>query len=106
MNAGNPGSAETWPVAQQSALAQTTRAVFIGDLPGAYAYAVIPHDGEIAMQGFSDRESLHRALADAFTHKGKWKWPQSWDRVFLFGPDEPPRCYIKIEDEDGDEGVA
>lgn len=106
MNAQGSGPTETWPVAQQSALAETTPAVFIGDLPGAYAYAIIPHYGEIDVLGFPDRESLHRALAAAFTHKGKWKWPQSWDRVFIFGPDEPPRCFVQIEDEDDDEALS
>ena len=97
---------ETWPVAQQSALAQTTAAVFIGDLPDAFAYAVIPHDGEISVQGFPNQESLRRALAEAFTHKGRWKWPQSWDLVFVFGSDQPVRCYMEVEYDSGDEGVA
>ena len=106
MNAGVPGSTETWPVAQQSALAQTTPAVFIGDLPGAFAYAVTPHDGDIDVQGFPDRESLHRALAADYTSGSKWQWPQSWDRVFVFEQDKPVKFYMVIEDEDGDGGVA
>lgn len=93
-------------MAQQSALAQTTAAIFIGDLPGVYAYAVILHDGEVDVQGFPNQESLRRALAEAFTYKGKWKWPQSWDRVYVFGPDQPIRCYMEIEYDGSDEGVA
>ncbi len=93
-------------MAQQSALAETTPAVFIGDMPEAFAYAVITYEGEIDVQWFPDRESLHRALAAVYTSGSRWQWRQSWEHVFVFEPDEPIRLYMVVEDEDGDGGVA
>jgi hypothetical protein len=102
MSARNSGPVETWPVAQSSAMAETTTAVVMGPLAGQYGYATLSTDG-IEVRVFPDRESLRRGLAQAYTRRDRWGFPLSWENVLVFGPDDPPRLRMVIEPDDEDE---
>lgn len=105
MSARDVASADSWPVAQHSALGKATRAVVIGGLPEAFGYAALQFDGDVDVQFFSDWKSMTRSLAVAFTQGGRWQWPLSWEAVYFFKPDEHLRLYMVIEhgEDDADE---
>jgi hypothetical protein len=93
---------ETWPVAQQSALAHATRAAVMGNLDGGYGYAILHYSGEIEVNLLPNREGLLQAMADVYTHKGRWRYPQSWERVLFFAPEMPFRMFLVIEESEVD----
>lgn len=89
-------------MAQDSALSAATRAAVIGDLPGAFAYAIIPYDGEITVESFPDAESMRRALAALYIRGSKWQYPLSWASVLIIEPERPGRYYMVLELTDAD----
>lgn len=103
MSAVDSGMPETWPVAQQSALAQAVRAAVINPAQ-AYGYAILAN-GEIDVQTFPDGESLRRALAAIFTAGSSWGYPLSWESVLFFEPEKPLRLHLVIELDDDVEGT-
>jgi hypothetical protein len=103
MSARDSGPRETWPVAQSSAMAQTTDALVMGPLVGQYGYATLSADG-IDVCVFPDRESLRRGLARVYTRTDRWGFPASWQNVLVFAPDDPPRLRMVIEEDDAEGG--
>lgn len=99
MSTPDSGTEETWPVAQQSALAAAERAAVLADPSRSYGYAVLS-GGELEVRVFPDGESLHRAMAALFTRNGKWQYPLSWEGVLFFEPEEPLRLHMVIELDD------
>jgi len=100
----DPTRPESWPVAQQSALAAAVRATVIADSSHRYGYAVLS-GGEVTVEAFEDAESMRRALAAVFTNRDRWAYPLSWEAVLFFEPEEPLRLHLVIElDDDLDDG--
>lgn len=102
MSAVDPMRPETWPVAQQSALAHATRAAVMADVSEGYGYAVLHYSGEIEVNLLPDRTSLLQAMADVYTHKGRWRYPQSWERVLFFEPEKPFRMFLVLDESEVD----
>ena len=98
----DPFRPETWPVAQQSALSHATRAAVMADLSDGYGYAILHYSGEVEVNLLPDRTSLLQAMADVYTHKGRWHYPQSWERVLFFEPERPFRFLVTIEGDEVD----
>lgn len=88
-------------MAQQSALAETGRAVALGGPSGGFGYAVISA-GEIDVQVFADRESMLRALTAKYTRFSRWQFPLSWESVVVFEPDALLPLYMVIEDDESE----
>jgi len=91
-------SAETWPVAQNQALRDTSPIAIFGEVE-KYGFAVIAQD-EWIVEFFDDKGSRDTALARIFTSHGKWEYPLSWEGVFVFEPDKPIRFVVTVEVDD------
>ncbi len=100
MSAVDPMRPETWPVAQQSAIAHATRAAVMADLGDSYGYAILRYSGEVEVNLLPDQTSLLQAMADVYTYKGRWKYPLSWESVLFFEPEKPLRMFLVIELDD------